>query len=94
MVLPLPDMKTASYCPQPAATIRFFNCFSDGRTSNAGGSACTRIRICGQQMLFNTKEICSKQENKWVVGDNCKEAIQNYPECSVSANQFNHISDG
>lgn len=35
----LPDMKTASYCPRPAAIIRCFNFLRDGRTSKAGGSA-------------------------------------------------------
>lgn len=35
----LPDIKTASYCPRPAAIMRCFNLLSDGRTSKAGGSA-------------------------------------------------------
>jgi hypothetical protein len=35
----LPDMKTASYCPRPAAAIRCFNLLREGRTSKAGGSA-------------------------------------------------------
>lgn len=35
----LPDMKTASYCPRPAAITRCFNLLRDGRTSKAGGSA-------------------------------------------------------
>lgn len=34
----LPDMKTASYCPLPAAAMRCFSLFSDGTTSKAGGS--------------------------------------------------------
>lgn len=34
----LPDMKTASYWPLPAAAMRCLSLFSDGTTSKAGGS--------------------------------------------------------
>lgn len=34
----LSDIKTALYSPRLAAIIRFFNFFSDGNTSKAGGS--------------------------------------------------------
>lgn len=41
----LPDIKTASYSPRPAAAIRCFSLLRDGRTSNAGGSARASINV-------------------------------------------------
>lgn len=45
----LPDIKTASYFPRPAASTRCFNLFRDGSTSNAGGSV---VRIGVEILIF------------------------------------------
>lgn len=54
-------MKTASYCPRLAAIIRCFNLLSEGRTSNAGGSAENMRRTRDSDLL----EIFLKYNN-WI----------------------------
>lgn len=52
-------MKTASYCPRPAAAMRCFNLLSDGRTSKAGGSAIT-AQISDNSLIKMKASLLSK----------------------------------
>lgn len=51
-------MKTASYCPRPADSIRCFNLLSKGRTSNAGTSAGSILKPIGlKSQILHSKHL-------------------------------------
>lgn len=71
----LPDMKTASYCPRPAAATRCFNLFSDGRTSKAGGSE-TIPNIVKQKKARESNILC---QHIWFNEDNRTTQFLKFP---------------
>lgn len=63
----LPDIKTASYCPRPAAITRCFNLFKDGRTSKEGISGIDTITFqCRVRYIANPKRSRMKAKKNFI----------------------------